>query len=148
MTIKKQTPQNIMNCTISIYSQEVPYFKNKNIGELIKSKNRKNELVELRYLLYYLLRYYSTVKLSYNKIGEYIGSDQDHSTIIYGIGEIDKYLKSDKSLIKKFNYILNLLNDEYSIPKIALVIFEKEKQGLEFEIKNLTSLRNIIQHVN
>lgn len=97
-------------------------FKNLNTPKIIKvvcdffgvekkdilSKRRNKELVYPRQIIMYLLR--GELNYSYPKIGKELGG-KDHTTIIHGVGKIEKLVKRDSrlqneiSLIKEKLYI-------------------------------------------
>jgi len=78
----------------------------------MKSKRKKEEIVEVRQIAMYFLRKYT--RLSLKNIGSHFGN-RDHSTVIHSLkkvqdlAEVEKYYKKELDILeKKLPFAINL----------------------------------------
>lgn len=79
---------------------------------LLKTTNRKRELVEARQIYSYIIRKISKVEISFEKAGAII--NRDHATIIYGSNTAQQLMITDKSFSKKMQLCLTEFNTRFN----------------------------------
>lgn len=90
----------------------------------LNSKNRKRNVVELRFIFCHMAR---TMRYSLNNIGDFL--DRDHSTIMYGLECFDALMHTDSDFKKKFIKISNHIkknNESQALEYIDKVEYKPE----------------------
>ena len=83
--------------------------------ELTKKKSRKRDVVEAKYVAIWLIRKYNR-QITLVTIGQHFGG-LDHTTVMYGIRQINRFLKiEDRSISSAIRFMENEI-DGYSTIK-------------------------------
>lgn len=77
------------------------------LPSMIKSHNRKSELVEMRHIWMHLM--YKFSGMTFVKIANI--ANRDHSTIIYAIQKVDGFLLYDKQFKTKYEKVFKIVSD-------------------------------------
>lgn len=85
----KITPLQIMN--LVAYTVEIP-------SDIIKSKTRKREVVEARYLFFYFCKNYTDLSLA--AIGSYVESG-DHATVRHAMMVVENLISTSPAFVGK-----------------------------------------------
>lgn len=73
------------------------------------NSNRRAHITKARYVFYYIAKKFTTASLK--DIGRFAGN-RDHSTVLHGIQEIERRIKSEGDLKKEVEYIKRLVGRE------------------------------------
>lgn len=95
-------------------------------------KNRKRENVELRGVIFKLIRE-NDDNIPLQKIGAFF--KKDHSTVIYALNNIDNWMWQNKDLYKKYNELKPIF-DKYPVHNLMI----RSKGQI---IENFQGLKNI-----
>jgi chromosomal replication initiator protein len=74
----------------------------------VRKKDRHQELIDARFMIYYILRNNVSLNLGLKKIGKYTGN-QDHTTVINGLKKVKNYLEIYPEYRKKMHDCINFV---------------------------------------
>ena len=124
----------------------------------VKSKNRKRQNVDAKYIYYKISR--ETTSLSTADIGMYV--NRDHASVLHGLKKFKDYYKLDQSFRRTYNRIISLMIDnkfDFSIKDIdtqfvelkdtySLLVEEHHKLKLNFDTKLKDKLIEVCESID
>ncbi len=106
--------------------------------ELLKSKTRRAEVVEVKYIFYYVCRKYYPFTLAH--IAEFFGSH--HATVLHGVRQIENYISIDRFFEERVLFFTMDLHVEAEFKSLRILLDYRKKtfdllQSLNIKVRDL-----------
>lgn len=120
--------------------------------EILNSKTRKREIVQLRQICHYFANEY--LKYPSGRIGKEIGN-KDHATVLYSIKTINNLIETDKYFASDIESIDNIIKSNLSRLKACEITVSEDEireaivsslvKVLQAKIKYINKMKNEIK---